>query len=145
VQVIRTLIVDDNVSFRQRLKEFLASEPDIEVVGEAADGQTAILEARKLQPEVVVMDVTMPGMNGIDATRHLKDEMPEVKVIVLTIFDLEGYREAAMASGASGYVIKKSLIEELMPAIRRALAQDSATWARAKEEPNIRGGGRPAS
>jgi DNA-binding response OmpR family regulator len=86
------------------------------------------------------MDVSMPGISGIDATRQLKDEMPEVKVIVLTIFDLQEYREAAMASGASGYVIKKSLMEELLPAIKRALAQDSAAWARAKEELNITGG-----
>jgi two-component system NarL family response regulator len=119
VRTIRTLIVDDNDGFRQRLKEFLASEPDIEVVGEAADGQEAILKARELKPDLVLMDVRMPGINGISATRQLKEEMPELIVIVLTIFDLEEYREAAMASGASGYVVKKSLVEELVPAIRR--------------------------
>jgi DNA-binding NarL/FixJ family response regulator len=118
MQTTRTLIVDDDASFRRRVKEFLASEPDIEVVGEAADGQEGIFKARELQPDVVLMDVRMPGTNGISATRQLKDEMPELKVIVLTIYDLEEYREAAKASGASGYVIKKSLIEELVPAIR---------------------------
>ncbi len=120
MQIIRTLIVDDNASFRQCVKEFLASEPDIEVVGEAADGQEAILKARELKPDLVLMDVRMPGINGIGATRQLKDEMPELKVIVLTIFDLEEYREVAMASGANGYVIKKSLVQELLPAIRGA-------------------------
>lgn len=120
MRIIRTLIVDDNADFRRRLKEFLASEPDIEVVGEAADGQDAILKARELKPDVVLMDVRMPGTNGLDATRQLKDEMPEVKVIMLSRFDLQEYREAAKASGASGYVIKKSLIEELLPAIRGA-------------------------
>ncbi len=121
MQVIRTLIVDDNAGFRRRLKEFLADEPDIEVVGQAADGQAAILKARELQPEVVVMDVTMPGMNGIDATRQLKDEMPELKVIILSLLNVQEYREAARAGGASGYVVKTSLIEELLPAIRGAL------------------------
>lgn len=118
MQRTRTLIVDDDGSFRQRIKELLATEPDIEVVGEAADGQEAIFEARELKPDLVLMDVRMPGLNGVNATRQLKDEMPELKVIILTIFDLQEYREAAIASGASGYVIKKSLLEELVPAIR---------------------------
>lgn len=120
MEMIRTLIVDDNAGFRRRLKEFLASEPDIEVIGEAGNAQEAILKARELQPDLVLMDVSMPGTNGIDATRQLKDEMPEVKVIMVSLFDSRQYREAALASGASGYVTKKSLIEELMPAIRGA-------------------------
>ncbi|MGA9348090.1 MAG: response regulator transcription factor [Anaerolineae bacterium] len=120
MQIVRTLIVDDDASFRRRVKELLLSEPDIEVIGEAADGQEALLKTRELQPDLVLMDVRMPGTNGIDATRQLKDEMPELRVIILTIFDMQEYREAAMASGASGYVVKKSLIEELVPAIRDA-------------------------
>ena len=119
---IGTLIVDDDASFRGRAKELLASEPDIEIVGEAADGQEAILRAREVKPDLVLMDVRMPGMNGVDATRQLKAEMPELKVIMLTIFDVQEYREAAVASGASGYVIKKFLIEDLLPAIRGAFA-----------------------
>ncbi len=121
MQITRTLIVDDDGSFRRRVKGLLASERDIEVIGEAGDGQEAILKARELEPDLVLMDVRMPGMNGVNATRQLKNEMPELKVLILTIFDLQEYREAAMASGASGYVIKKSLIEELMPAIRGVL------------------------
>ena len=120
MQTIRTLIVDDNASFRRRLKEFLASEPDIEVIGEAADGQAAILKARELQPDLVLMDVRMPGTNGITATRQLKAEMPDLKVIIVSILDVQEYREAAMDGGANGYVIKKSLVEELLPAIRGA-------------------------
>ncbi len=118
MQEVRTLIVDDNAGFRRGVKILLAYEPDIVVIGEAADGQEAILKARELKPDLVLMDVRMPGISGIDATRQLKEEIPELKVIVLTIFDLEEYREAAMASGANGYVAKKSLIEELVPAIR---------------------------
>ena len=123
MQITRTLIVDDDGSFRRRVKGLLASERDIEVIGEAADGQEAILKARELEPDLVLMDVRMPGMNGMNATRQIKNEMPEIKVLILTIFDLQEYREAAMASGASGYVIKKSLIEELMPAIRGVLGK----------------------
>ncbi len=119
MQTTRTLIVDDNSGFRRRLKEFLAFEPDIEVVGEAADGQKAIHKARELQPDVVLMDVSMPGINGLDATRQLKEEMPEVKVIMVSLLDVVQYREAAMASGANGYVTKRSLVEELLPTIRR--------------------------
>jgi DNA-binding NarL/FixJ family response regulator len=118
VQIMRTLIVDDDALFRRRVKELLATQPDIEVIGEAADGREAVLKARELEPDLVLMDVRMPGTNGINATRQIKDEMPELKVIILTIYDLQEYREAAMASGAGGYVIKKSLIEELLPAIR---------------------------
>ena len=128
--IVRTLIVDDNASFRRRVKEFLASEPDIEVIGEAADGQAAILKARELQPDLVLMDVRMPGTNGITATRQLKDEMPELRIIILTIYDLEQYREAAMASGANGYVVKKSLIEELVPAIREGMTRQSNSPSR---------------
>ena len=125
MRVIRTLVVDDNADFRQRVKEFLASEPEIEVVGEAADGQEAILKARELQPDLVLMDVRMPGINGISATRQLKDEMPEVKVIMLSLFDIDEYRKAALDSGASGYVVKKNLVQELIPAIRGALRSNS--------------------
>jgi two-component system response regulator NreC len=125
MQITRTLIVDDDGSFRRRVKGLLASERDIEVIGEAADGQEAILKARELEPDLVLMDVRMPGMNGVNATRQLKNEMPELKVLILTIFDLQEYREAAMASGASGYVIKKFLIEELMPAIRSVLGKST--------------------
>jgi DNA-binding NarL/FixJ family response regulator len=119
METIKILIADDNATFRERLREFLASEPDIEVVGEAADGQQVLLKARELQPDVVLMDVRMPQMNGLETTRLLKDDMPGVQVIMLSLFNVQEYREAARARGASGYVIKKHLVEELLPAIRR--------------------------
>ena len=118
---VRTLIVDNKASIRVRVKELLASEPGIEVVGEAADGREAIDKARELKPDVVIMDVGMPGMNGLTATRHIKEEMPDLKVVMLTVYDLPEYAEAAMACGASGYVIKPALLDELVPAIARAL------------------------
>ena len=118
---VRTLIVDNKASIRVRVKELLTSEPGIDVVGEAADGQEAIHKARELKPDVVIMDVGMPVMNGLTATCCIKEEMPDLKVVMLTVYDLPEYAEAAMACGASGYVIKTALLDELVPAIARAL------------------------
>jgi DNA-binding NarL/FixJ family response regulator len=118
---LRTLIVDNKSSIRRRVKEFLAAEPGISVVGEAGDGQEAVRKAREIRPDVVIMDVGMPGINGLAATQQITSEMPGLKVIMLTVYDLPEYAEAAMASGASGYVIKTSLFDDLMPAIERAM------------------------
>jgi DNA-binding NarL/FixJ family response regulator len=117
--MIRILIVDDGHSFRERLKAFLATHPGVEVVGEAEDGQAAISKARELKPELVIMDVKMSGMNGLNATGRLKEEFPDIRVIILSMYDLEAYRQAAEAAGASAYVTKKALVDELLPAIRR--------------------------
>jgi len=119
VPTTRILVVDDDDAFRQRVKAFFAPEADMEVVAETSDGEEAITKAQELKPDVVLMDVRMPGFNGVSATRKLREEMPEVKVIMLSVFDLPEYREAAMVSGASGYVVKKSMIEALLPEIRR--------------------------
>ena len=121
VPATRVLIVDDSFGFRWRLKEFLAPEPDIQVVGEAGDGREAIEKAVELEPDVVLMDVRMAGMSGLEATRRLAAEQPAVRVIVLSRFDVQEYRDAAQASGASGYVAKRALVDELLPAIRRAI------------------------
>ena len=118
MKIIKTLVVDDDASFRQRVKEVLASEPNIEVIGEASDGHEALRKARELEPDLVIMDVRMPKANGISVTRQLKEEMQALKIIMLTIFDLQEYRDAAMSGGASGYVTKKSLITELVPTIK---------------------------
>ncbi len=119
MQVVRILIVDDNARFRRRIREFLATEPDIQVVGEAADGREAIDKAIELEPDVVLMDVRMAGMNGFDATRRLVAVRPEMRIIILSRFDLQEYRDAAQASGACAYVAKRSLMDDLLPAIRR--------------------------
>lgn len=121
MNAIRVLIVDDDDRFRGRLGQFLATVPHLQVVGEAATGQDALVSARELKPDLVLMDVRMPGMNGVSATRRLKEEIPEVRVIVLSVYDLQEYKDAALASGASAYVIKKSVMEELVPAIRQSL------------------------
>ncbi len=119
--VTRVMIVDDDARFRRHIRQFLESEPSMELVGEADNGEDAIRKAVDLKVDLVLMDVRMPGMSGIEATRRLRAEVPDATVIVLTMYDLEEYREAAMACGASGYVTKRSMVEELMPTIRTAL------------------------
>ncbi len=121
MQMIRVLVVDDNAGFRRRIGEFLAAELGIEVVGEAANNEEALQKARELDPDIVLMDVRMPGVNGISTTRQLKEQMPDVKVIILSRFDVQEYKEAAAASGASGYVLKKSLLKVLVPTIRATM------------------------
>jgi two-component system NarL family response regulator len=117
---MRTLIVDDDARFRRFVKGILSNEPDIVVVGEAADGQEAIIKAKELKPDLVLMDVRMHKLNGLQATRQLKEEMPELKIIILTLYDFEEYREAATAAGVVDYILKKSINGELIPAIRKA-------------------------
>jgi len=119
--IIKILIVDDNRLFRKRLKVFLAEQPEIMVVGEALDGQTALSKARELEPDVVLMDIRMKHTNGFHATKKLKDELPWIKVIILSSYDLKEYREAAQATGASAYVVKKDLFDDLLPAIQSAV------------------------
>lgn len=116
----KVLIVDDDMRFWRFVKELFSSEEDLQIIGEAKDGQEAILKAKELKPDLVLMDISMPRMNGLDATRRLKRIMPELVVIILTIHDLEEYKVAATASGANDYILKKSLMEDLIPAIRRA-------------------------
>lgn len=118
MQTVKTLIADDDARFRQRIKDLLASEPGVEIIGEAADGHDVVSKARELKPDLILMDVRMPGMSGLDAARRLKGEMPDLQVIILTLYELEEYREAATASGVNHYIVKRALLDELMPAIR---------------------------
>lgn len=101
--------------FRQRVKQLLACEAAVEIIGEAGDGEEAILKAREYRPDVVLMDIRMPGMNGLESIRRLNAEMPDLKVIILTAFDLQEYREAAIASGASAFVPKRNVRTALLP------------------------------
>ena len=118
---LTVLIVDNSPEFRHLLKRHLRSRGNIDLVGEAEDGGQGLLLARLLRPDVVLMDVRMPRRNGLESTRELRAELPEVKVILLSLHDIEEYREEARASGAYGYILKKNLLQELIPAIRRAV------------------------
>jgi len=124
ISINKLLIVDDNAAFRQQVKDLLATEPNINVVGEAADGQEAILKARTLKPDLILLDVKMPGINGIEVAHRLKAEMALIKIIFLSAYDLKPYRDAAVTSGAEDYIVKKDLVTRLVPAVRQALQPD---------------------
>jgi len=115
---IKILLVDDHAIVRQGLHSLLEKEPDIEVVGEAEDGREAIELVSKLMPDVVVMDITMPNLNGVDATRQIMHEFPKVKVIALSMHSDRTFVVSMLKAGASGYVLKECLSDELVEAIR---------------------------
>src|ERR1039457_5358591 len=111
---IRTLLTDDHTLFRQGIKTLLSATPDLEVVGEAANAAEAIAQAADLRPDVVLMDISMPGLSSFAATRKVR---PETKVLFLTMYDDEDYLAESMEAGASGYLLKDSPAEQLVSAI----------------------------
>jgi DNA-binding NarL/FixJ family response regulator len=115
---VRVLIADDHELFRRGLRMVLDDETDIEVVGEAGDGQQAVELARDQLPDVVVMDVRMPVLSGIEATRRIKEEEPNTRILVLTISDEEDDLYEAIRAGASGYLLKEISIDEIGDAVR---------------------------
>jgi DNA-binding NarL/FixJ family response regulator len=126
--VIRLLLVDDQPLLRQGMTLVLESEPDLQVVGEASDGVGALEQATRLAPDVVLMDVRMPRMDGIEATRRLIEAVPRCRVLMLTTFDLDEHAFAALRAGASGFLLKDVLPAELTGAIR-AVARGDAVVA----------------
>jgi DNA-binding NarL/FixJ family response regulator len=116
--VIRVLLVDDQSLLRMGFRMILDAEPDIEVVGEAADGATGVRMTSTLRPDVVLMDVRMPGMDGIQATAQITAAGPASKVLILTTFDLDEYVFAGLKAGASGFLLKDAPPAELLTAIR---------------------------
>jgi DNA-binding NarL/FixJ family response regulator len=118
VEPIRVLVVDDHALFRRGLEMVLAQEPDIEVVGEAADGSEAVDQAADLLPDIVLMDIRMPRRSGIEACTGIKEVAPSARIIMLTMSDEEGDLYEAIKAGASGYLLKEISIEEVATAIR---------------------------
>jgi len=116
--MIRLLLVDDHAVVRTGLRMLLNAQEDMEVVGEASDGDEALEKARLFHPDVVLMDLSMPFGSGLEATRRITADLPEVKVLVLTMHDDEGYLKKALENGASGYVVKSAADAELITAIR---------------------------
>ena len=114
---IRMLIVDDSAAVRDGLYAILGAHADIEVVGNAVDGLDAIAKASNLHPDVILRDAQMPEMNGVEATRRIKERLPEIKVLFLTVH--ANYIEEALAAGADGYMMKDCGREELLRAIRK--------------------------
>ena len=115
---LRILIADDHEMVREGLKALLNAEPDMEVVAEAGDGESALAQARLAKPHLVLMDVSMPGMNGLEATAALTECCPEVKVLAVSRHRGRGYVQQLLSAGASGYVLKQSSSEEILRAVR---------------------------
>jgi len=122
---VRVLIVDDDDLMRAGLRGVLSSDASIEVVGEASDGREAVYRTRLLQPDVVLMDVRMPDLDGISATRELLDAFPEVRVVIVTTFEQDDYIFGALRAGASGFLLKRTRPEELVAAVHTVAAGDS--------------------
>jgi DNA-binding NarL/FixJ family response regulator len=122
---IRVLIVDDDDLMRAGLRGVLSSDPAIELVGEADDGRAAAYRTRLLKPDVVLMDVRMPDLDGISATREVLTAFPEVKVVILTTFEQDDYIFGALSAGASGFLLKRTRPEDLIAAIHTIAAGDS--------------------
>jgi DNA-binding NarL/FixJ family response regulator len=121
----RVLIADDDHLMRAGLAELLAGEPEIEVIGQASTGSEAVERARRLHPDVVLMDVRMPDLDGIQATRALTHAAPRARVLILTTFEQDDYIFGAMRAGASGFLLKRTRPEELIAAVNTLAAGDS--------------------
>ncbi|MFC8076110.1 response regulator [Streptomyces sp. NPDC057307] len=125
--MIRVLLADDQSLVRAGFRALLDAQPDIEVAGEAADGDEALRKVRELAPDVVLMDIRMPVMDGLDATRRITEDggLDQVKVVMLTTFELDEYVFEALRSGASGFLVKDTEPEELLRAVRAVVDGDA--------------------
>ena len=128
--MISVLLVDDEPLLRLGFRLVLDSQPDLSVVGEAADGATAVRQVGELDPDVVLMDVRMPGMDGIDATRQIVRSHSRSRVLILTTFDLDEYAFAGLRAGASGFLLKNVPPEDLLSAIRAVAGGDAVVAPR---------------
>ena len=113
------LVADDNPRLRALIRRISAQQPDLRIVGEAGDGAEAIQLAHELRPDIMLMDIVMPRVNGLEAMRQIKAERPETKVIIMTVHTEDAYRRAAEDSGADAFLLKRTLMTTLLPTIRR--------------------------
>ena len=146
---IRILLVDDHTILRDGIRSLLEDELDMEVIGEAEDGHAAVKMTAQLEPDVVVMDIAMPLLNGLEATRQIKRNNPQVKVLILTMHENEEYIRQVLATGAMGYILKDAAARELLgairavhrgeavlsPAITRLVIEDYLRWGEPQAEP----------
>jgi DNA-binding NarL/FixJ family response regulator len=122
---IKVLLAEDHVMVREGTREFIKREADMEVVGEAGDGEEAVRLAKEIKPDVVVMDISMPKLNGVEATKQIKAFNPSIAVLVLTAYDYDQYIFALLEAGAAGYLLKGVKVHELIDAIRAVYAGES--------------------
>ena len=118
MEKIRILLADDHTILRSGIRSLLEDEPGLNVIGEAEDGRTAVSMACQLKPDVVIMDIAMPLLNGLEATRQIKAQCPAVRVLILTMHDNEEYIRQVLEAGAMGYILKDAAARELISAIR---------------------------
>jgi len=121
---IRIIVADDHGVLRAGLRAVLNAEPDMVVVGEAGDGPTALRLATELCPDILLLDISMPGMNGVEVTRQLKKAQPDVHALILTLHEDEGLLQEAIRAGASGYIVKRAVESELISAIQAVYRGD---------------------
>ena len=119
---IRVLIVDDHELARTGMRMLLAGVMRLEIVGEAADGRDALILCRRLRPDLVLMDVRLPDMDGLSATRAIRNAQPEVRVLLITMYEAPEYASEALRAGAAGYLLKGASRREVLAALKRALA-----------------------
>lgn len=132
--MIRVLVVDDHAILRDGIRSILESQEDIIVIGEASDGLEAIEYAGKLLPDIVLMDISMPKKNGLEATRQIKERYPQVKVLIMTQHDNREYITPALQAGASGYVLKRSGRREMLNALRQVYEQGAFLTGKVTQE-----------
>lgn len=123
---IRVLLVDDHDLFREGLAGIIASQPDMQVIGEAGDGLEGLVKAVELKPDLVLMDLQMPGMDGLEATKKIKEALPEVTVVVLTVRDEDEKLFTALKNGAQGYLLKNIRSAEMLEMLRGAMRKEAA-------------------
>jgi DNA-binding NarL/FixJ family response regulator len=136
---ITVLLVDDHGLVRRGFRRMLEDEPDIHVVGEAGDGEEAVRQAHALRPRVVVMDCALPGMNGLDATRQIIEDSPEVAVLMLSMHSENTWVRQAIEAGAKGYILKNAIDLELGPAIRKVAAGETVFDPQVQQPSALRG------
>ena len=122
---LRILVVEDHLTVREGVKLLVNAQADMEVIGEAGDGEIAIVQAEKLKPDVIVMDISMPNLNGLKATKRLRRNDPDIKILTLTRHTDDGYLQQLLTAGANGYVLKQSAPTELINAIRAVAKGDA--------------------
>lgn len=125
---IKVLLAEDHVIVREGIRECIQREEDMEIVGEAGDGEEAILLAEQLKPDVILMDIAMPKLNGIEATRQIKNSCPSISILVLTAYDNEEFIFALLEAGVAGYLLKNVRGQELLNAIRATYDGESVLY-----------------
>jgi two-component system response regulator NreC len=123
-QTIKIFLADDHTIVRQGLAKLLEAEPNIKIIGEAEDGRAAVAKVQKLLPDIVIMDIAMPLLNGIEATRQIKKILPRIKIIILSMHSHDRYISELIGLGASGYLLKDSTGEEIIKAVSAAMKGD---------------------